>query len=106
MSLRRFLTRLIWVCLLPLVALAAYLAFDDVFDGQAEMDLLRQRRSGLEARFLDNSLLRPRGSSGWPLASLIGFFAKLSAAAPLEKTSPGTRAFPGSPGRGRGKPAG
>ena len=57
MSLRRFLTRLIWVCLLPLVALAAYLAFDDVFDGQAEMDLEAANLARNFATATDNHLV-------------------------------------------------
>src|SRR5450631_1776413 len=57
MSLRRFLTRLIWVCLLPLVALAAYLAFDDVFDGQAEMDLEAANLAKNFATAIDNHLI-------------------------------------------------
>ncbi|HJW55840.1 MAG TPA: PAS domain S-box protein [Burkholderiaceae bacterium] len=39
MSLHRFLTRLIWLCILPLVLLAAYLAIDSVRTTQMERDI-------------------------------------------------------------------
>ncbi len=39
MTLQRFLTRWIWLCVSPLVLLAAYLAYDNVRTTQAERDL-------------------------------------------------------------------
>jgi len=39
MSLKSFLTRLIWICVLPLVLLSAYLAVDHVRSLHAQRDL-------------------------------------------------------------------
>src|SRR5471032_3271496 len=62
MSLRRFLTRLIWVCLLPLVALAAYLAIDDIVDVQSEMDLEAANLAKNFATATDNHLIARVGA--------------------------------------------
>ena len=38
MTLRRFLARLIWACVLPLVALSAWLAIDSLRNALADAD--------------------------------------------------------------------
>ena len=40
MSLNRFLTRLIWVCVFPLILLAVYLAIASVRNTQSEIDIV------------------------------------------------------------------
>jgi PAS domain S-box-containing protein len=57
MSLRRFLTRLIWVCLLPLVGLAAYLAVNEVFGVRSDMDLQATNLAKNFATATDNLLV-------------------------------------------------
>jgi hypothetical protein len=56
MSLHSFLTRLIWLCVLPLVLLAAYLAIDSVRTAQAERDLAAASVAKNLATAIDRSL--------------------------------------------------
>ncbi len=56
MSLHRFLTRLIWICVLPLIALAAYLAIDSVHRAQTERDKLAAHLAANFATAIDQSL--------------------------------------------------
>lgn len=56
MSLHRFLTRLIWICVLPLIALAAYLAIDSVHRAQTERDKLAVHLAANFATAIDQSL--------------------------------------------------
>ncbi len=57
MSLHRFLTRLIWLCMLPLVLLAAYLAVDRVHTMQAENDLEATNLAHNFATAIDQNLI-------------------------------------------------
>lgn len=56
MPLRRFLTRLIWLCILPLIVLAVYLAFDRVRQTQAERDLAAANLAKNFATAVDSEL--------------------------------------------------
>jgi len=56
LSLRSFLARLIWLCVLPLVLLAAYLAVDSVRTAQAERDLAAANLAKNFATAIDRSL--------------------------------------------------
>ena len=55
-SLHRFLARLIWICVSPLVVLAAYLAFDRVQSAHAEIDLEATNLARNFATALDQNL--------------------------------------------------
>ena len=61
MSLHRLLTRLIWLCVLPLVALAAYLAVAHVSRLQAERDLEAGNLVQSLAREMDGDLAARMG---------------------------------------------
>jgi hypothetical protein len=56
-SLHGFLTRLIWLCVLPLVLLAAYLAIDRVRATQSERDLEATNLANTFATAIDQSLV-------------------------------------------------
>ena len=56
MSLHSFLTRLIWLCVLPLVLLAGYLAVDSVRTAQAERDLAAANLAKNFATAVDRNL--------------------------------------------------
>ena len=56
MSLHRFLTRLIWICVLPLIALAAYLAIDSVHRARIERDQLAANLAANFATAIDQNL--------------------------------------------------
>ena len=56
LPLRRFLTRLIWLCIFPLILLAAYLAFDRVRDAQADGDLAAANLAANFATAVDSEL--------------------------------------------------
>jgi len=56
MSLHSFLTRLIWLCVMPLVLLAGYLAFDSVHSIQVDRDLDAANIARNFATAIDQSL--------------------------------------------------
>ncbi len=56
MSLHRFLTRLIWLCVLPLVLLAAYLAIARVNNAQSERNFVADRLAHDLAKTVDQDL--------------------------------------------------
>ena len=62
MSLNRFLTGLIWLCVLPLVLLAGYLAFDKIRIAKAETDLKATNLANNLATAIDQSLTARLGA--------------------------------------------
>ena len=56
MTLRAFLTRLIWICLLPLLGLSAWLAVDHVRDVQASSESAAERLARNVATAIDHDL--------------------------------------------------
>jgi PAS domain S-box-containing protein len=57
MSLNRFLTRLIWICVLPLILLAVYLAIASVRNTQSEIDVVANDIAIGSAASIDQYLL-------------------------------------------------
>ena len=57
MSLNRFLTRLIWVCVFPLILLAVYLAIASVRKTQSEIDVVANDMAIDSAASIDNYLI-------------------------------------------------
>lgn len=56
LTLQRFLTRLIWISVLPLLVLVAYLAFDSVSDDQSQRDLTAANLAQNLATAIDHEL--------------------------------------------------
>ena len=79
MALKRFLTRLIWLCMWPLLALAAWLAIADVLDIQKKRDLQASSLVRSLAASIDQDLLARLGA------------LQMLAASPLADTAPDWR---------------
>lgn len=70
MPLHSFLKRLIWLCVLPLLLLAAYLAVDRVLTTRSERDLDAANEAATPEEATKVGLLRLCGYGNWVLGRL------------------------------------